>query len=204
MKVIGLVGGIASGKSLVAEYLEERGAAVFHADAAAHQAIDSPSVKQTLVERWGRSILDAAGNVDRKAVGKIVFAADAKGRPEKQFLEQTLHPQIRRQFVDSLSRWENAGTDVAVLDAPLLLEAGWQDLCDIVLFIDSPREKRLERAKQRNWTEAEFSNREGSQMPIEEKKRLATHVMPNHDTVESLRHRVTAFWESLMVAADKR
>ena len=197
MKIIGLIGGIASGKSAVAAELAALGAVVLDADRTAHGVINLPTVQQTLVDRWGQGVLKSSGEIDRGAVAERVFSDDLKGRAELRFLEETLHPRIREQFQAKLAELAAKGTAVAVIDAPLLLEAGWEKLCDTLIFVDSPREDRLGRAKLRNWTEAEFSKREALQMPIAEKRERSTHVLANAGDLASLQDQVQAFWASL-------
>ncbi len=197
MKIIGLTGGIASGKSAVAAELAALGAVVLDADRRAHEVIDSPTVQQALVDRWGEGILKASGKVDRGAVAERVFSDDQKSRAELRFLEETLHPRIREQFQAKLAELAAGGTVVAVIDAPLLLEAGWEKLCNRLVFVDSPRADRLERSKLRNWTEAEFAKREALQMPISEKRERSTYVLANSGDLASLRDQVQAFWASL-------
>ena len=197
MKIIGLTGGIASGKSEVAAELATLGAVVLDADAAAHEVINLPSVQQALVGRWGESVVNRKGQTDRAEIAQRVFLDDPTDRSELRFLELTLHPRIREQFEAELTRLRDAGTRVAVIDAPLLLEAGWADLCDCLVFVDSPRQDRLHRAKRRNWTETEFDNREVSQMPIEEKRVRSTHILDNSGTLAGLREQVRGIWASL-------
>ncbi len=206
MKIIGLLGGIASGKSAVATELAALGAVVLDADQAAHEVINLPTVQQALVERWGKSILKTSGEIDRAAVAQRVFADgetdEETGRAELRFLELrflegTLHPRIRQQFQAKLAELAAEGTAVAVIDAPLLLEAEWEKLCDRLVFVDSPLSDRLQRAKLRNWTEAEFAKREALQMPIAQKRKQSTHVLANSGTLADLHDQVRAFWASL-------
>ncbi len=197
MKIIGLIGGIASGKSAVAAELATLGAVVLDADRTAHEVINLPTVQQALIARWGKDVLNASGEIDRAAVARRVFSDEQKGRVELRFLEETLHPRIREQFQAKLAEQAAGGTAVAVIDAPLLLEAGWEKLCDSLVFVDSPRTDRLDRAKLRNWSEADFSKREALQMPIAEKRERATHVLANAGTAANLRDQVRTFWGSL-------
>jgi len=198
MHIIGITGGIASGKSAVSAELAALGVAVLDADRAAHEVINLPAVKQALVDRWGSAILGDSGEVNRQAVAKRVFSSQSDSSAELQFLEQTLHPQIRLQFEAELVRLAEEGVPAVVIDAPLLLKAGWESLCDAVLFVDSTREKRLERAAQRGWSEKDFSLREQAQMPIEEKRNRVTHVVANHGSLEALKAQVRDFWERFM------
>lgn len=196
MKIIGLTGGIASGKSAVAKELARLGAVVLDADQAAHEAINLPSVQRALVERWGPAIVGPDRQTSRAEVAKRVFSDSPQAAKELKFLEETLHPRIRQQFESELERLKAAGQKVAVIDAPLLLEAGWQSLCDCLIFVDSPREARLQRAIQRNWKEAEFTKREACQMPIAEKRRLATQVLDNSGSLADLQSQVLQSWEA--------
>lgn len=195
MLIIGLTGGIASGKSAVAAELAQLGAVVLNADEAAHRVINYPDVKQTLVERWGKEILLSGGEVNRTAVAARVFSPDQANTEEREFLENLLHPRIRLEFEPELEKLKNAGVPAAVIDAPLLLEAGWDEVCDVLLFVDSPRKDCQRRAELlRNWSPADFAAREAAQMPIEEKRRRATQTIANDGTLEQLRMRVHEFW----------
>lgn len=197
MHIIGLIGGVASGKSAVAAELEKLGAVVLDADAAAHELIDDPQVQQLLIDRWGRDILRESGEIDRSAIAARVFAPGPEAAGELEFLEQTLHPRIRRAFEQRLDELAAAAVRAVVIDAPLLLEAGWQVLCDSIVFVAAQRAKRLQRSTLRNWTESEFAQREHAQMPIETKRELATHVLDNNGSRESLRGQIVEFWNSL-------
>ena len=203
MHIIGLVGGIASGKSAVAAELEKLGAKVLDADSAAHEVINLPDVRSELVSRWGKEILQATGEIDRRAVASRVFSPAQQARADLQFLGETLHPRIRRFFEKELEKMSRSGTLAVVIDAPLLVEAGWHDLCDSVIFVDADRAKRLERATLRNWTKNDFTQREASQLPIEEKRQHATHKVANDGTVGSLRKQILKIWESLSLSSRK-
>jgi len=197
MHLLGITGGIASGKSAVAAELAALGAVVLDADRAAHEVINLPDVRQALVDRWGSAVLGDSGKVNRQAVAERVFSGQPDSNAELRFLEQTLHPPIRLQFEAQLGRLAQEGVPAAVIDAPLLLEAGWESLCDAVIFVDSTREKRLQRAVLRGWSEEDFSLRELAQMPIEEKKGRATHVVANQGSLEALNSQVRDIWERL-------
>jgi dephospho-CoA kinase len=198
MLIIGLTGGIASGKSAVAAELAKLGAVVLNADAAAHEVIKLPEIKKILIERWGEGILLPSGEVDRKAVAEYVFSHKPGGREDREFLEKLLHPRIRAEFEYALTRLKMANTSAAVIDAPLLLEAGWDNACDVVVFVDSPQEERQRRAQTlRNWTAEEFAARESVQMPISMKRSRASHVIMNDGTLADLEQRVREFWESV-------
>jgi dephospho-CoA kinase len=196
MLTIGLVGGIASGKSAVAAALARRGAIVFDADKLAHQVIQQPEVKAELTARWGDGILDAAGRVSRDAVAERVFPQTPEATAEREFLEQSLHPRIRQRILAEINQLPSDGAPAVVIDAPLLIESGWNALCQAVLLVDAPREVRLARAATRGWTPEEFSRREAAQMPIEQKRRWATHLIDNSGSLEELEAQIDRFWAS--------
>lgn len=203
MLIIGLTGGIASGKSAVAAELAKLGAVVLNADATAHEIIKLPEIKKKLVERWGEGILMPDGEVDRKAVAKKVFTASPDSREDREFLEKLLHPRIRAEFEYALTRLKMAKTPAAVIDAPLLLEAGWDNACDVVVFVDSPDEDCKRRAQTlRNWTAEEFAARQSVQMPISMKRSRSSHVIVNNGTLADLEQRTREFWESVKIGGN--
>lgn len=195
MKTIGLVGGVASGKSLAGQMLVDFGIVLLDADRTGHAVLaEDDDVRRAVVERWGDGVLGSDGRIDRAAIARHVFAETDAGAVDRKFLEHLLHPRIRRRLNQQRDDAAAIGKPAVVLDAPLLLEAGWGPMCDLVLMIDSPRELRLERAKARGWSEAEFDRREAAQWPPNEKNRLADVVIPNQGTDEELRSAVADFW----------
>jgi dephospho-CoA kinase len=194
MRTIGLVGGVASGKSLVAKMLVELGAGLLDADRTGHEVLKEDQVKTALRERWGDEVFTDGGEVDRQAVAARVFGSSEEARENRRFLEGLLHPRIRQRLEQQRREYASAGRPAVVVDAPLLLEAGWGPMCDIIVFIDVPREKRLARARQRGWTESAFAYREAAQMPVEEKRRAAHVVIPNDSSESELRRAVEQFW----------
>jgi len=199
MKTIGLVGGVASGKSLVGRILVELGAGLLDADRAGHAVlVEDASVRETLRNRWGDRILTPTGTVDRASVAKRVFAQTAAGTTDREFLESVLHPRIRERLNRLRDQFAAEGKPAVVLDAPLLLEAGWGSLCDVILYVDVVREKRLERAKTRGWTAEEFARREASQWPVDKKRAAATVVIANHGSEAGLRAAVQNFWRQFV------
>jgi dephospho-CoA kinase len=196
LPVIGLIGGIGGGKSEVAALLEERGAIVIDADAVGHELLNDPRVRGQITDRFGAGVLmggrepGLAPAIDRRALGAIVFA-DHEARRE---LEAILHPSMRAWFVAVIERERRSGGGqghFVVLDAAILLEAGWDDLCDLIVFVDAPRDERMRRAeRQRGWSRAAFEAREQAQWPCDQKRRRADVVINNDAGVESLRREV--------------
>ena len=198
MKTLGLLGGIASGKSLVAKKLQDLGAVVLDADRAGHEMLRLPNVKDAARDRWSASIFGSDGEIERKRLAAIVFAPTDDGRRELAYLEKLTHPQIGRRLQDQLNLLRQQGVQVAVLDAPVMLKAGWDRFCDQIWFIDAPYEVRLKRAKSRGWTEAEFRDRELAQEPVERKRELADLVLDNSGEVEYTERQIERFWHSLI------
>jgi dephospho-CoA kinase len=197
MKIIGLVGGVASGKSLVANMLVELGAVHLDADRTGHAVLaEDADIREALIDRWGHAILSPNGQVDRSAVAGKVFGTTPTAADERKFLEDLLHPRIRERLNKTRDNAVAAGKPAIILDAPLLLEADWGSLCDIILMVDAPQDLRLKRALSRGWTEAEFHQREAAQWPAEEKRRHADAVIANDGSVDDLRRRVHEFWNN--------
>jgi dephospho-CoA kinase len=196
MKTIGLVGGIASGKSLVGQMLVDRGAALLDADRAGHVVLaEDEAVRAAIRDRWGDGVFHADGRVDRRAVAERVFGDSATASGNRVFLEGLLHPKIRERLEAEGERYRSEGRAAVVLDAALLFEAGWESSCDLVVFVDAPRDLRLKRAALRGWSEAEFAAREAAQWPVEQKRQAADVVIPNAESEETLQQAVGDFWE---------
>lgn len=197
MKTIGLLGGIASGKSLVARLLAEMGAGLLDADQAGHQALQLPRIMAAARQRWGEKIFGPDGAIDRRKLAQIVFAPGEQGEQERKFLEELTHPVIGRLLAEQAQRFAAEGKKAAVLDAALLLEAGWDKLCKMLVFVDAPLELRHSRALERGWTSQEFLAREAAQLPIEQKRARADLIIDNSATVEYTRAQVERLWQSL-------
>lgn len=197
MLTIGLIGGIASGKSAVAAELALRGAVVFDADKIGHAVLHRPAVRDELVARWGAEILDGAGGLSRPAIAKLVFGDSDEAKANRTALEELLHPLIRAQIEAEIRQLPDAVIPAVVIDAPLLIESGWNEVCQAVIFVDAPREQRLARAEQnRGWSPEEFARREASQMPIEQKRAWSTHVVRNAGSLAELATEVDRFWSA--------
>ena len=197
MILIGILGGVASGKSEVSNRLRAHGAAVLDADQMGHEVLRDAQVKDELRRRWGERVFDASGEVDRRRVAEIVFAAAPQAEEELAFLEQLTHPRIGMRLREQLAELRSGGVRAAVLDAPVMLKAGWDRMCDCLLFVDTPRQIRLARARQRGWTEADFAAREAAQEPVEAKRSRAGMVLDNSSSRDQLYAQVDRFCRSL-------
>ncbi|MCW5775518.1 MAG: dephospho-CoA kinase [Phycisphaeraceae bacterium] len=174
--VLGLAGGIGAGKSAVAAEFARRGCVVIDSDVEAKAALDRPEVREQLRRWWGERVIGAGGRVDRAAVAAIVFEDESQRRR----LESLVHPLVRARRAELVREAASRGAEVVVVDAPLLFEAGVDAECDAVVFVDAPREVRLERVRaSRGWDEAEVDRRERAQMPLEEKRRRSRYGIVN-------------------------
>jgi dephospho-CoA kinase len=198
MYVIGLVGGVASGKSLVAECFAKLSAEIIDADRLAHAALSEPQVIDAARTRWGRDIVGADDRIDRGALAEIVFAAPPVGPRELAFLESLVHPRVRLRVDQRLAELaRRADCRAAVLDAPLILEAGWGPLCDWLVFVAADRPQRLARAQRRGWSERQFAAREAAQWPLEKKKRRCHVVIDNSGAAADTSDQVQRFWRRI-------
>jgi dephospho-CoA kinase len=150
-----------------------------------------------LARRWGARIIQADGTADRAAIASMVFALSPEGAEERRFLESVTHPRIAARVREELDRCRERGTTVVVLDAPVLLEAGWESLCDRLWFVEVDRAERVRRALARGWTETQFTAREASQWPVSQKRKLADQVIDNSGSFEHTFAQLQHFWHSL-------
>lgn len=190
---VGLTGGVASGKSTVATILVELGAVLIDADVLAREVVErgTPGLAAVVAE-FGTDLLTPAGDLDRAAMGALVFAdADARTR-----LEAIVHPLVFERIVELES---HAPSDAVVVhDIPLLAESGRADTFDAVLVVHAPPELQIARMTQdRGWTREEAEARIAAQASAEERLAVATHVIDNTGTSDDLRRRVEAVYASL-------
>ncbi|MGH7169806.1 MAG: dephospho-CoA kinase [Gemmataceae bacterium] len=188
-RVIGLIGGIGSGKSQVAAAFARQGARIIAGDQLGQAALRDPAIRARVASRWGEAILEKGGEIDRRRLGAIVFANPV----ERKALEAIAHPWIRRHILaDIEAARQDPSVPLIVLDAAIMLEAGWNEVCDRLVYIEAPRAVRLQRvAHQRGWNEKEVDARERAQLPLTEKVVRADHVLDNSASLEHLNRQVT-------------
>ncbi|HET7195486.1 MAG TPA: dephospho-CoA kinase [Nocardioides sp.] len=193
MKRVGLTGGVASGKSTVSAILDDLGAVIIDADALAREVV-APGTDglREVVEAFGGDVLTEDGELDRPAMGTIVFA-DAEKR---RVLEAIIHPRVRERGAEIEAA---AGPDdVVVHDIPLLAETGQAEGFDAVIVVDVPTQAQVERMVElRGMTREDAEARVAAQATREERLKIATHVVDNTGTVEDLRRRVTQVYREL-------
>jgi dephospho-CoA kinase len=185
--VIGVLGGIASGKSAVARLLAGDDGTVLDADVLAREALESESICARLVEHFGPDVLGADGRPDRTFLAERVF----ERTEERRRLEGWIHPLVRDRILAGLAEARALGRERIVLDVPLLLENNSEhrlaDLCDFLVFVEVDEEERDRRAvASRHWTPGEVARREAAQMPVDRKRAHAQHVIRNQGTLEEL------------------
>ena len=194
-KVIGLSGGIASGKTTVARMFESLGAAIIHADEIAHEVTERPSVRERIVRRWSRKVLKPDGSLDRKKLGAVVFADPQ----ELRALEAMTHPAILREIQRRIRICRADRAPLIVLDAPLLNEARLDRVCDAQVFIAAQAAQRGARsARERRWSRQELARRESQQMTLEEKRRRAAYVIDNSRRPAATRADVRRLWKQMV------
>lgn len=195
MRLIGLTGNIASGKSTVAQLFAERGATIIDADELARDAVAVGSVgHRKIIERWGDDILKADGGLDRVALRQIVFQEPI----ELEALNSIVHPEVSRLRDDLINQARDRGDETVICDIPLLFERGIVDDFDKIVLVDAPRPLRLERlTRERALGQTEAMNMIASQMPAELKRARADYVIDNESDLESLEKRVDEVWRAL-------
>jgi dephospho-CoA kinase len=189
--VIGLVGGIGAGKSTVANALARHGGKVVAGDPLGHEALEQQEILDRIADAFARrDILTPEGKVDRKKLGRVVFPSPV----ERSRLEHLVHPYIEDRIREEIDKAHaDPGVKFVVLDAAVMLEAGWDDVCDKLIYVDAPRPVRLARVKQqRGWTDTDLANREAVQMPAEKKKERADAVIDNGGPPEATSSQVDA------------
>lgn len=197
MWVIGIVGGIGSGKTWVAGEFGRLGAAVLDADRAGHEVLELPEVRTAIRRRFGARVVSPAGRVDRASLARIVFGPAPEGPRELEYLEKITHPLIGQLLEREIQRFEQQGFGIAVLDAPVMVKAGWDERCDTMVFVDAPREIRLARCRKRGWSEEEFQRREAAQEPLGRKRSRSDVVIDNSGSAKLTKHQIEELWYNL-------
>lgn len=193
LPVIGIVGGIGSGKSSVPRKLSERRALrILDADKIGHELLNDQTVKDEIRNKFGPDVFDSDGNISRPSLAGVVFGDSARNQQDRKTLNEILHPKIRKEIRRQIEHAnQDASTEAVILDAALLLETGWDQECNTVVFVDVPRPVRQQRVvENRGWTPEELTKREKNQLPVNEKKSRCDHSIDNggalNDAAEAL------------------
>lgn len=194
--VIGIVGGIGSGKSLVAEEFARQGCLLIAADRLNEEILRTPEVVATLRGWWGDDIVLPDGSASRRKIAQIVFA----DLNERRRLESLTHPLIAARRAAIIAA--NIGKPefrAIILDSPLLFEAGLDSQCDRIVFIEASRAHRAGRVRQsRGWDETEWERRERSQLALEEKKARSDYVIVNDGPPDAIRKSVAEVLQAVL------
>lgn len=196
MVVVGLTGGIASGKSFVAQCLEELGAHRIDADHVAHEVLQDEKVVDKIVKHWGEKLLCGDGKIDRKQLAEVVFGGSDDSELDR--LESIVHPEIRDRIQREMESLKaSTKVELLVLDIPLLFEGEYDKHCDYVIFVDANSDVRMQRARLRGWDDDELAKRESRQLPIEEKKLRSNVVIDNSGSKKSTAEQLASFCQRL-------
>ncbi len=200
MLVVGLTGGIASGKSTVSCMFREAGIPVICADDLAHEAVKPGSAALDEIRRtFGDEFVDSAGNLNRAAMARLVF----QDKTKRKTLESIIHPRVAEEQGRLLQEFAAQGHNIVIVDVPLLYESGQKDFFDMIVVAYVPPEIQIERLIARdNLSREEARSRLEAQMPIDEKKNLAGRVIDNTGSVEHTRKQVLEIIEELRLLAD--
>lgn len=195
-RTIGLTGGIGSGKTTVTALLRRRGVPVLDADAIVRE-LEGPGAEglRRLVDSFGPGILLPSGELDRSALGRLIFT-DPEARRR---VETILHPLVRERMVAEQAAAEARGAEIVVHDIPLLFEAREPSAFDATLLVYAPPDLQHRRlTEQRGMTPADAEARIGAQLPMEEKRRRATYVIDNTGSLEDLEAEVDRVWAAIV------
>ena len=157
-------------------------------------------VRQSLGERFGPSILDETGEIIRPALRRLVFGEDKEAERARRDLEAIVHPKIRQRLEQQIrGARSNPQVRAILLDAAILLESGWSDVCDAVVFIDTPQPERLKRvAASRGWTADQLARREASQWSLEKKKAASDFVIKNEGDLQAAGRELAVWIDRLL------
>jgi dephospho-CoA kinase len=195
MIVIGLTGGIGTGKSVVSDMLAEKGAVILNADKVGHEAYEpGTEAYHDLISTFGREILDENERIDRKKLGAIVFA-DPQAL---QKLNQIVHPRMYKMMEERLAQLREQGVKVVVLEAAILIEAHWTPLVDQVWVVTAAEDTVVQRLVNRNnMTPEQAMARIKSQLPEAERLKHASAVVDNNGSLAEARRQVEALWHKI-------
>jgi dephospho-CoA kinase len=186
--IIGILGGLGSGKSTVAAEFAKLGCAIIDADKIAHELLDEPSVKEKVISYFGQAVLDHTGKINRKKLANVVFADGDK----LSTLNRILHPLVlarAEQLIGQYNRQQKVRA--IVLDMPLLVEVGWDKRCERLIFVNCDRKKRLKRAKKMGlFDENQLKVRENFQISLDKKAAITDNTIDNNSGFSALARQV--------------
>jgi dephospho-CoA kinase len=183
-KIIGLLGGIASGKSTVAAELAKLGCPVIDADVLAKQLLEDEGIKNQLRQKFGNEVFDDKGRIDNKKLAQKAF----ENAETVKAINGIIHPPVLSKTEELINQYQLRPVKAIVLDIPLLAEVGWDKKCDKLIFVECDRPIRLKRAQKRGiFDENELKKRENFQISLDKKKEIAHYVIENDDLSRLIR-----------------
>jgi len=193
--IIGILGGIGSGKSTVAAEFAKLGCKVIDADKIAHELLDSKSVKEEIVGLFGKAVLDSSGRIERKKLAGVVFASGDK----LDSLNGVIHPLVLARAEELIEQYNQQNQVMAiVLDMPLLVEVGWAKRCDRLIFVDCEQKIRAERAKKKDFDENQVKIRENFQISLDNKASVADNAVDNNSDFSALVRQIADIFSDIM------
>ena len=182
--IIGIVGGICSGKSTVANEFAKLGCKIIDADKIAHELLQKKDVKEKIVNLFGQNILNSTGKIEHQKLADVVFADTEK----LSSLNKIIHPLILKGAEELIKQYNSQiSVKAIVLDMPLLIEVGWAKRCDRLIFVDCKRQKRIDRAKKmRIFNENQIKIRENFQISLDNKVNIADNVVDNNSDFSTM------------------
>ena len=193
--VIGILGGIGSGKSTIAAEFAKLGCKVIDADRIAHELLQEPAVREKVVGLLGQAVLDSSGKIDRRKVAEVVFADENM----LASLNRIIHPRVlqRTQELIEQSMSQNQ-VKAIVLDMPLLVEVGWHKKCDKIIFVDCEQKLRQERAEKMGFDKKQIKIRENFQISLDNKANLADNIIENNSDFSAIAKQVTGIFSYIV------
>lgn len=198
--VIGIIGGIGSGKSTVARRFGELGAVVLDADRIGHEMLGRDDVRHAARHRWGSEIFDPEGRIDRRALARIVFGSGPNAAVELKYLQDLVHPLIGQQLRKAVQQaQQDVNVPAVVIDAALLIEAGWDGACDVVIYVEAEPQQRMQRIRRaRGWSEQEAAARQQAQDSLKLKRKRADYVVDNSGSLDATFQQVERLFSSIL------
>jgi dephospho-CoA kinase len=192
--IIGIIGGVGSGKSTVAAEFGKLGCKVIDADKIAHEMLKKKTVKEEIVSVFGRTVLDSKRQIDRRELGRVVFADADK----LSMLNGIIHPLVMQRAEELIEQFNRQNRVKAiVLDMPLLLEVGWAERCDRLIFVDCEQKIREKRAKKLGFEKNQLKIRENFQISLDNKKNLADNTIENNSDFSAMVRQVADIFSDI-------
>jgi len=193
--VIGILGGICSGKSTVAGEFGKLGCKVIDVDKIAHELISRPDIRERIVAVFGQSILNSSGKINRRKLAEVVFSDNAR----LLLLNKIVHPAVFQSVKQLIEQWRREEQVKAiVLDMPLLAESGWESRCDRLVFVRCSLRLREKRAEEKGFSKGEVKIRENFQNFLDSKERIADNIVDNNSSFSVLIKQVADVFSCIM------